>query len=69
MWTGLILACSLQDANLCIAASSMQAYLTEEECEASFVEGIDFVTMSYPGFTIVEGPKCYQWDYVAPPNV
>ncbi len=68
MWTGLILVCSLQDPNVCIAASSMLAYATEQECEGSFVESIDFVTMSYPGFVIVDGPKCYKWDY-NPPNV
>ena len=68
MWTGLILVCSMQDPNVCIAASSMLAYATEEECEGSFIEGIDFVTMAYPDFVIVEGPKCYKWDY-APPNI
>ncbi len=68
MWTGLILACSISDPNLCITASSMLAYPTEDECEQSFVQGVDFVTANYPDFVIVEGPKCYLWDY-APANV
>lgn len=66
MWTGLILACSLADPNLCVAASSQQAYESEEDCEASFAEGVAFITQTYPGMVIVEGPLCYRWEYFVP---
>lgn len=68
MWTGLILVCSMQDPNVCIAASSFLAYQTEEDCIASFSDGLQFVMTQYPDYLIVDGPKCYKWDY-APPNV
>lgn len=68
MWTGLILACSMADPNLCVAASSIVAYEDKQTCEEGLISGVDFVRQRYPDFIIVEGPLCYEWEY-APPNI
>jgi len=67
MWTGLFLAC-LNGGSQCLPFVSTVFYESEQECIADFISGLALVENQFPGYEVVDGPKCIQWEH-NPPNV